>query len=121
MAIQRYPQEWSEWGEWLSRGLHGRCRHRLAILLAGVLFAQGRRTVASWLRRPASPTSSRHTIISSPAWDAIPDGLPGDCFASFSRRVPIGPRVVFALDDTPTKRYGPQVEGAGIPEFSQVF
>ncbi len=50
MAIQRYPQEWSEWGEWLSRGLHGRCRHRLAILLAGVLFAQGRRTVASWLR-----------------------------------------------------------------------
>ena len=35
--------------------------------------ADGRQLAA----RPASPTSSRHTIISSPAWDAIPDGLPG--------------------------------------------
>jgi hypothetical protein len=25
-----------------------------------------------------------------------------------------GERLLFALDDTPTKRYGPQVEGAGI-------
>ena len=50
MAIQQYPEDWSEWGEWLSQGLHGRYRHRLAILLVGILFAQGRRTVATWLR-----------------------------------------------------------------------
>jgi len=30
------------------------------------------------------------------------------------RHLPIGPRVLLALDDTPTKRYGPKVQGAGI-------
>jgi hypothetical protein len=29
-------------------------------------------------------------------------------------QLPLGKRLVFALDDTPTKRYGPKVEGAGI-------
>ncbi len=30
------------------------------------------------------------------------------------KRLPLGDRLLFALDDSPTKRYGPQVEGAGI-------
>ena len=30
------------------------------------------------------------------------------------QRLPSGPRVLVALDDTPTKRYGPKVQGAGI-------
>ena len=30
------------------------------------------------------------------------------------RQLPLPERVLFALDDTPTKRYGPKVEGAGI-------
>jgi hypothetical protein len=50
MATWQCPREWSEWVEWLGAGLHGRCRWRLPILLLGVLFATGRRTVASWLR-----------------------------------------------------------------------
>ena len=44
------PQDWSEWSSWLSAGLHGRNRWRLGILLVGLLFAGGRRTVTSWLR-----------------------------------------------------------------------
>ncbi|MCR4413130.1 MAG: hypothetical protein NUV77_11980 [Thermoguttaceae bacterium] len=48
MAAANGPTEWSEWGEWLSGGLHGRCRWRLRILILGMLLAQGRRT--SWLR-----------------------------------------------------------------------
>jgi hypothetical protein len=50
MATWECPQEWSEWMKWLSVGLHGRCRWRLPILLLGILFAHGPRTVASWLR-----------------------------------------------------------------------
>ena len=50
MANWECPQEWSEWMKWLAVGLHGRCRWRLPILLLGVLFARGPRTVASWLR-----------------------------------------------------------------------
>jgi len=114
MATQRYPQEWSGWSEWLSQGLHGRYRHRLAILLGGILFAQGRRTVASWLRAAGITNEFKayYYFISSVGHNARWIAWRLLCLV-FSR-LPIGPRVVFALDDTPTKRYGPQVEGAGI-------
>ena len=44
------PNQWSEWSQWLSAGLHARNRWRLPVLLVGILFANGRRTVTSWLR-----------------------------------------------------------------------
>ena len=44
------PDQWSEWSEWLSAGLHARNRWRLPVLMLGILFASGRRTVTSWLR-----------------------------------------------------------------------
>ena len=54
MAIQnvvgRVPNEWSEWSDWLAAGLHARNRWRLPVLMLGILFAQGRRTVTTWLR-----------------------------------------------------------------------
>ena len=49
-ACVRGPGEWNEWINWLMAGLHGRHRWRLPLLLAGMLFAQGRRTVSTWLR-----------------------------------------------------------------------
>ena len=44
------PDDWSEWSQWLAAGLHARNRWRLPVLLVGILFANGRRTVTSWLR-----------------------------------------------------------------------
>ena len=44
------PELWSEWSEWLGAGLHARNRWRLPVLLVGILFANGRRTVTTWLR-----------------------------------------------------------------------
>ena len=44
------PNEGSEWSEWLAAGLHARNRWRLPVLLVGILFARGRRTVTTWLR-----------------------------------------------------------------------
>ena len=45
------PDDWAEWGQWLATG---RCtprnRWRLPVLLTGILFAHGRRTVTTWLR-----------------------------------------------------------------------
>ena len=40
----------SQWSEWLAAGLHARNRWRLPVLLVGILFASGRRTVTTWLR-----------------------------------------------------------------------
>ena len=44
------PEDWAEWSRWLAAGLHARNRWRLPVLLVGVLFAHGRRTVTTWLR-----------------------------------------------------------------------
>ena len=44
------PEQWSEWSDWLAAGLHARHRWRLPLLVVGLLFARGRRTVTSWLR-----------------------------------------------------------------------
>ncbi len=65
------PEQWSEWSDWLASGLHARNRWRLPVLLTGMLFAGGRRTVTTWLRAagvsndyqvsvvPKTPDSSR--------------------------------------------------------------
>jgi len=44
------PEQWSEWSDWLAAGLHARNRWRLPVLMTGILFANGRRTVTTWLR-----------------------------------------------------------------------
>ncbi len=114
MADYRCPEEWSDWVEWLAAGLHGRCQWRLPLLLSGILFAWGRRTVASWLRAAGihDDWKAYYYFISAVGRkvDSIATRLLGLLLAG----LPTGPRLVFALDDTPTKRYGPHVEGAGI-------
>ena len=50
MVRYRPPTEWEQWVTWLAAGLHGRSRWRLPVIIVGILFARGRRTVTSWLR-----------------------------------------------------------------------
>jgi len=50
MVIWKLPPELSQGIAALSQPLHRRHAWRLLPLLTGLLFAQGRRTVASWLR-----------------------------------------------------------------------
>ena len=114
MVTNQCPQEWSEWVEWLAAGLHGRCRWRLPILLGGILFATGRRTAASWLRAAGVSTefSDYYYFIAAVGRKAQP--LATRLLLLLLRRLPCGDHVLLALDDTPTKRYGPKVQGAGI-------
>jgi len=114
MAAEKCPQEWSEWTAWLATGLHGRCRWRLSILLGGILFAHGRRTVASWLRAAGVTTdfSAYYYFIAAVGRKA--ESIATRVLVLLLRHLPIGDRIVLALDDTPTKRYGPKVQGAGI-------
>src|SRR5260370_17435 len=94
--------------------LPARIAGRLLPMLVGLLFAQGRKTVAACLRAVGVGKDFR---------------LYSYCLGRLGRAVEIvaslllrraatvvdpGPRVVLAMDDTPTKRQGPQVEGAGI-------
>jgi SRSO17 transposase len=98
-----------DWARWL----HKRSAARLPLLLAGILLARGRRTVTSWFRaagirddfRPAYTTVcavGRHTTqMAVSTLHAVQPLL-------------AGPRLRVAIDDTPTARYGPAVEGAGL-------
>jgi hypothetical protein len=80
-----------------------------------LLFARGRRTVTSWFR----PAGIREEF--RPAYRAVhAAGRRADVMAFAAWATMVRPllqgqaRLVFALDDTPTRRYGPHVEGAGI-------
>ncbi len=114
MATWQCPREWSQWVEWLAAGLHGRCRWRLAVLLLGMLFAKGRRTAASWLRAAGvgSDFSDYYYFIAAVGRKATP--LATRLLILLLQHLPGVDCIRLALDDTPTKRYGPKVQGAGI-------
>src|SRR5512143_2377581 len=107
MAAYRCPQEWSEWAEWLAVGLHGRCRWRLPVLLTGILFAVGRRTVASWLRAAGVSDDWKAYYYFISAVGRKSDWIAHRLLRLLLKRLPIGPVLLFALDDSPTARYGP--------------
>jgi hypothetical protein len=50
MVEYRTPLDWDQWVDELAEALHGRNRWRLTVLIMGMVFAKGRRTVSSWLR-----------------------------------------------------------------------
>jgi hypothetical protein len=82
--------------------------------MTGMLFAQGRRTVASWLRGGGLSDDFRRYYY---FLGSLGRNVKYVAFLLLQRAVAViepGERLLFALDDTPTKRYGPHVEGAGI-------
>lgn len=100
----------------LAAALDARCRLRLPIIVAGLLLAEGRRTVSAWLQAAGVRDD----------WDRF-----YDCLISIGRQSSklatamlrqvvtqldpgAGGRFVLAVDDTPSQRYGAHVEGAGI-------
>jgi hypothetical protein len=93
--------------------LDRRLRSTLAALLIGILFASGRRTVTAWFRAGHLTTQFRSGYTA--VWNC---GRKTPYLAScvLSALKPLLPddRLLFAIDDTPTQRYGPRVEGAGI-------
>jgi hypothetical protein len=110
----RGPKEWDQWTKWLMAGLHGRNQWRLPILLMGILFAQGRRTVSTWLRAAGvSPDyEDYYYFLASVGRNA--KLVSWRLLSLVLKIVPLPQRVLLVLDDTPTKRYGPHVEGADV-------
>jgi hypothetical protein len=113
MARYQPPQEWQEWIEWLAAGLHGRNRWRLSVLLSGILFAVGRRTVTSWFRAAGirGDFGLYYYFLQPLGRNTKP--LAARLLTLLLARLHRGGRVVLGVDDSPTKRYGPQVQGAG--------
>jgi hypothetical protein len=115
MAAQwRLPVELASWITQLSQPLHGRVAWRLLPLLTGMLFAQGRRTVASWLRGGGLGDDYRRYYYFLGSLGRNVKYVAGLLLRRAIDVIEPGERVLAGLDDTPTKRYGPHVEGAGV-------
>ena len=115
MVPFKLPKEVQGWVQQLAGSLHERLAWRLSVLVLGLLFATGRRTVASWLRATQVGKDYRayYYFLSAVGrkCEWIGRRLLGLVWDRLGSQRPYE---VIALDDSPTKRYGPHVEGAGI-------
>jgi hypothetical protein len=94
--------------------LHQRHAGQLAVLLLGALFAKGRGTVTSWLRAAHVGHGFAAYYYFLAALGRHADFLAGLLLRhALDRLAPDGP-LLFAIDDSPTQRYGPHVQGAGL-------
>jgi hypothetical protein len=106
--------EWREWAAALAAPLHGRLAWRLARVLAGVLLASGRRTASRWFQAARVGTGFRSYYYFLDSVGRKAQQVAAALLKIVAQRIDSGDRLVFALDDTPTKRYGPKVQGAGV-------
>jgi hypothetical protein len=115
--LSQLPTLLSAWLTDITAALDRRSAPRLVLLFVGALFAKGRRTVTSWFRPVGINTDFRRAYAT--LWaagrraDALGYRLLCAVLKPLMRRAGDGP-LRFAIDDTPTARYGPQVQGAGI-------
>src|ERR1700757_27787 len=117
MPLSQLPALLSVWLTDIAAALDRRSAPRLLLLLVGALFARGRRTVTSWFRAAGITDDFRPAYCA--LWaagrraEALAYRLLGRVLRPLLDQAP-GDRWLFGLDDSPTPRYGPQVQGAGV-------
>jgi DDE superfamily endonuclease len=113
MPFSHLPAYLTTFFLWLASVLDPRLRPRFATLLRGALFADGRRTVTTWIRAADLSGDFRraYSTIASSGRQVRFQGS-----AAFQQLRPLldPRRLLVAVDDTPTPRYGPRVQGAGL-------
>jgi hypothetical protein len=108
------PDQWSEWSDWLAAGMHARNRWRLPVLMMGMLLARGRRTVTSWLRGAGICDDYQDYYYFLTSVGCNSKKIASQLVVLVLRTLPLPERVLVVIDDSPTKRYGPKVEGADV-------
>jgi DDE superfamily endonuclease len=104
-----------QWFSQLARPLDRRSAPRLALLFLGAVLARGRRTVTSWIRASGLSDQYQPCYIAVAAAGKKADSIAARLVTeSVKPLVAAADRLTLALDDTPTKRYGPHVQGAGV-------
>ena len=111
------PRDWSQWSEWLAAGLHGRSRWRLPVLLVGMLFANGRRTVTTWLRAAGVSADFADYYYFLASVGRNTESIATQLIALVLRTLPLPERLLLVIDDSPTKRYGPKASRPTRPSW----
>jgi hypothetical protein len=84
-------------------------------LLVGAVLARGRRTVTSWIRAAGLSGEFRPCYTTVSAAGKRADSIAARLTHEVVKPLVAGAdRLTFALDDTPTERYGRYVQGAGV-------
>src|SRR4051794_38179103 len=102
------------WIAALAAPLHARLAWRLISVVAGILLASGRRTASRWWIAAGVGQGFRSYYYFLDSIGRKTRPVAAALMKIVSGRIGVGDRLVFALDHTPTKRYGPKVQGAGI-------
>jgi hypothetical protein len=116
MSRHQPSMDWQQWVNWLAAGLHGPNRWRLSLIIMGIVFARGRRTVTTWLRA----VGVGHDFVDYYYFlQPLPLGRKANSLAHrllawLLQQRHRDERILLAVDDSPTKRYGPCVQGAGL-------
>src|ERR1700712_4294791 len=104
-----------QWFSRLATPLDRRSAPRLALLFLGAVLARGRRTVTTWIRAAKLSNQFRpcYTTVAAAGKraDRIARRLLTEVVAPLVAK---SGRLTLAMDDTPTQRYGPHVQGAGV-------
>jgi DDE superfamily endonuclease len=104
-----------QWFPLLASALDRRSAPRLVRLFLGAVLARGRRTVTSWIRAAGLSTLFRSCYTAVAAAGKKADTIATQLLLAVVKPlVAQADRLTLALDDTPTQRYGPHVQGAGI-------
>ena len=99
------PEQWSEWSDWLAAGLHATNRWRLPVLLLGILFASGRRTVTTWLRAAGVSDDFQGYYYFLAVIGRKTESVATELVALLLRTLPLPERLLLVIDDSPTKTY----------------
>jgi DDE superfamily endonuclease len=117
VLFSRLPAVLSAWLSQIVGALDRRSAPRLLFVLVGALFAHGRRTVTAWFRAAGITDDFRRAYCALWAAGRRAEALAYRLLCAAVKplmRLTPGDHLLFALDDTPTARYGRHVQGAGI-------
>ena len=100
----------------LSKLLDSRTSFRFPIIMAGTFLAKGRRTASSWLRAAGVGDDWDRFYESIASIGRMADSVAVALIRTVVAQlgIDLNSSIVFAIDDSPTKRYGRHVEGANI-------
>ena len=106
--------QWAAWVAALAAPLHRRCAWRLPHVVAGCLMASGRRTASGWWRAAGIGKAFRSYYYFLDGLGRKATQVATALVGVTARHLDSDGRWLLVLDDSPTKRYGPEVQGAGI-------
>jgi hypothetical protein len=115
MISSHTPERLCHWFSLLAAVLDPRSAPRLARLFLGAVLARGRRTVTRWIGAAGLSAEFRPCYITVSAAGKRAERVAARLVHAVLKPLLTGTqRLVLAVDDTPTPRYGSQVQGAGV-------